>query len=303
MDTMDITTNLDLNETLNTTVNEDYEEPAWKSKTRSAKKAVSYSRANANKFLDKEKADENRELYLDLFDEDPNKSVCDNQQFEQELFSDIKDDGKEKTKLKRKRVTKKKKKDDENPEFLGKDYKRKVEQQKDKLQKIFEESSLYRDLQALKSQPLNIQEIDCKGNTVKRLEYYFDFEENKHNFVEVKNDEDYESDQSQSLVKPVDGQKEDDASSKDKQFNKQSKVKEVISKNKSRIEKDDDDDDIERSTKKKEKVKPTVVQQKITERPSRSTRNLKRKSYVESNDASSDEEFVEKQKRKRKTTK
>lgn len=170
---------------------DDYDEPIWKSKqSRSFVKQASYSRKNTTKFLDKDLGDRNRELYLHLFDQDPNETVCDKSEYEKELFADIKAPEEKPVKATKKRATKKKPKAGENPEFLSGEYQRKLEQQRTKLQEIFEQSSVFQSLQALKNTPLNIQTLDNKGQVVKRFQYFYDYEEDKHDIVEVKNNDD-----------------------------------------------------------------------------------------------------------------
>ena len=200
------------NETTSTVMieNDDYDEPIWKSKTNRFSKQASYSRKNQDKFLDKNLATRNRELYLDLFDQDPNATVCDKEQFEKELFSDIKDSNSEVKPAKRKYTKKKKAIDNENPEFLTIEYQRNLEKMKIQLQENFKKTSTYRDLIALKNIPLNIKTCDSKGNTVRHLKYYYDYETNKREFVEVKNDEDNDFSES-----------DEDNSSKRKLANKQ----------------------------------------------------------------------------------
>lgn len=176
--------------TVDSTVTDDYDEPIWKSKAnRSTYEKVSYSKQNANKFLDKNKADDNRELFLDLFHEDPNELTCNEKEFEKDLFADIQSQENDPnvTKTgKRKKTTKKK--NNENPDFLSDQYQRNLVKQKDKLQELFEKTPVYQSLKALKDKPLNIEEVDCSGNVTRRFEYYFDYEKDKHDIIEIKND-------------------------------------------------------------------------------------------------------------------
>lgn len=186
-----------MNETTSTMQEEEdnYDEPIWKTKrSRSFVKPASYSRKNANKFLDKDLGERNRELFRDLFNQDPNETVCDENEFEKELFADLKVPENPQVKPTKKRATKKKQKDGENPEFLSGQYQRNLENQRTKLRDLFEKSSVYQNLQLLKDTPLNIQTIDHKGEVVKRIQYFYDYEENKHDFVEVKNNDDEEED-------------------------------------------------------------------------------------------------------------
>ena len=197
---------------------------------------------------------------------------------------------------------------------------------------MFEKSSVYQNLQALKDLPLNIEEVDCKGNVVKRYEYYFDFEENKHDIVEVNNDEDASVTASpkRSSDKPVIESDDDDiqndtvqnakqldkplskqpSRSADKQTDKTSAKSNSTRNEPKSKRKERDDDGIQKSATKKKRTttksneKQQVNNDKIT--TTRPTRNLKRKSYVETRDDDvSDEEDArnETPKRKRKTIK
>lgn len=176
--------------TLDSTLVDDYDEPIWKSKAnRSTHEKISYSKKNTDKFLDKNKANDNRDLFLDLFHEDPNELTCNEKEFEKYLFDGIQSQGndldKTKKATKRKRATKKK--NDENPDFLTDQYQRGLVKQKDKLQEIFEKTPVYQNLQALKDKPLNIEEVDSSGKVTRRFEYYFDYEKDKHDIIEIKN--------------------------------------------------------------------------------------------------------------------
>ena len=190
---------------------ENYDEPIWKSKqSRSFVRQASYSRKNTTKFLDKDLGDRNRELYLHLFDQDPNETACDKTEYEKELFADIKEPDEKPAKVTKKRATKKKAKAGENPEFLSGEYQHKLEEQRTKLQEIFEKSSVFQSLQALKDTPLNIQTLDNKGQVVKRLQYFYDYEKDKHDIVEVKNNDDEEEDDPMEVSASSSKRKNDD---------------------------------------------------------------------------------------------
>lgn len=55
-----------------------------------------------------------------------------------------------------------------------------------KLEDIFAKSTVYQQLQRIKDTPLNIGQVDREGNVVKRYEHYFDYEEERHDLVEIK---------------------------------------------------------------------------------------------------------------------
>ena len=190
---------------------DNYDEPIWKSKqNRSFAKQASYSRKNASKFLDKDLGERNRELFSDLFNQDPNETVCDKTEYEKELFADIKVPEDKQAKPVKKRATKKKPKTGENPEFLSSQYQHDLEQQKTKLRDVFEKTDVFQTLQALKDTPLNIQTLDHKGEVVKRYQYFYNYEEDKHDIVEVKNNDDEEEDNQMEISASSSKRKNDD---------------------------------------------------------------------------------------------
>lgn len=183
-----------MNESTAPMEDDNYDEPVWKKKqSGSFLKQASYSRKNVNKFLDKDLGERNRELFLDLFNEDPNETACDEHEFEKELFADLKAPEEPQAKPAKKKATRKKQTaGGENPSFLSGQYQRNLENQRNKLRDLFEKSAVFQNLQSLKDTPLNIQTVDHKGEVVKRIQYYYDYEENKHDFVEVNNDDEEE---------------------------------------------------------------------------------------------------------------
>lgn len=79
--------------------------------------------------------------------------------------------------------------DEDEPKVKRKVINRK-KKEKPRLEDIFEQSFVYQNLQKIKDTPLNVKEVDYRGNVIKRYEYYFNYEEDKHDVVEVRvNDE------------------------------------------------------------------------------------------------------------------
>lgn len=184
---------------------ENYDEPIWKSKIKNSfYKPVSYTRTNQGQFLNKEAASRNQELFLKLFDQDPNSIVCDEKEYKKTLFEGIEkidndqhiDDVPKNRSLAIIEEFFEKNKDKHH---YSKDaYVKMIKKKKEKLQKAFEKTDVFQTLKSLKYTPLKIQTVDSFGNVVKNYEYYYDYEKDKHEYIRVQ-DEEQDSDQSPTL--------------------------------------------------------------------------------------------------------